>query len=136
MFEGKEEIVFDIETDGFNATKIWCATVNNLTTGSKYTMVDVERMKEYFSNPNLVLIVHNGESFDKPTLERLLGIKIEATLIDTLGLSWYLYPTRQLHGLAAWGEDFGVPKPTVLEEEWKGLPQEELEIIKYYEENN
>jgi hypothetical protein len=118
----KDEIVFDCETDGFNATKIHVVSSNNVTTGSERSFIKYEQMRTFLENTNSVFIAHNVESFDKPTLERVLGIKINATIIDTLGLSWYLYPTRQLHGLAAWGEEFGVPKPEV--EDWDNQPIE------------
>ena len=44
-------------------------------------------------------------------------------VIDTLYLSWYLYPTRILHGLEAHGEEFGIPKPPIAD--WSTLTQEE-----------
>lgn len=70
-----------------------------------------------------VLIGHNIQRYDIPNLERLLNIKIKARLIDTLALSWYLYPQRSLHGLESWGEDFNVKKPEV--EDWDNLSYEE-----------
>lgn len=42
--------------------------------------------------------------------------------MDTLALSWYLYPERNFHGLESWGIDFGVPKPVV--NDWKDQPLE------------
>jgi DNA polymerase III alpha subunit (gram-positive type) len=50
-------------------------------------------------------------------LERLLGIKIEAEIVDTLALSWYLYPELPKHGLTHWGERLGIAKPVV--EDWE-----------------
>lgn len=121
-YEGKDEIVFDLECDGFNATKIHVVSACNVTKGAERSFIDYDKMKSFLSNPDRLLIVHNGESFDKPTAERILGIEIKAKIIDTLGLSWYLYPTRQLHGLASWGEEFGVPKPEVVD--WDNQPIE------------
>ncbi len=66
-----------------------------------------------------VLIGHNIANWDIPQLERVLNIKITAKLIDTLYLSWYLYPLRQLHGLEWWGQEFGVEKPVV--KDWHNL---------------
>ncbi len=43
--------------------------------------------------------------------------------IDTLALSWYLFPERQKHGLADWGVDLGIPKPKV--DDWQNLSYEE-----------
>lgn len=72
-----------------------------------------------------VLIAHNCQRYDKPVLERLLGIKITARVVDTLGLSWYLYPGRHKHGLAEWGIFFRVEKPPI--DDWENLSQEEYE---------
>ena len=69
-----------------------------------------------------VLIGHNIIRYDIPVLERLLSIKIKAQLIDTLALSWYLFPNIK-HGLAHWGERFGIPKPKV--NDWEGLSHHE-----------
>lgn len=69
-----------------------------------------------------VLVGHNIVRFDIPVLEKLLGIKIKARLVDTLALSWYLQPKRNRHGLASYGEDFGIPKPEV--EDWTSQPLE------------
>ncbi len=56
------------------------------------------------------------------TCEKLLGIKINARIIDTLGLSWTLYPNRFEHGLGEWGEDLGIAKPPIVD--WKNEPVE------------
>lgn len=66
-----------------------------------------------------VLVGHNIIRFDIPVLERLLGIKIKARLVDTLALSWYLQPKRNRHGLESYGDDFNIPKPEV--EDWESL---------------
>jgi hypothetical protein len=121
--ENKIEVVADCETDGLSATLIHCTTVNNLTTGANFSMTDYGKMREYLTNPDMLLIGHNFSCYDKPTWERILDIEIKATIVDTLGLSWYLYPTRQLHGLESWGVDFGVPKPEITD--WENLSVEE-----------
>jgi hypothetical protein len=53
----------------------------------------------------------------------VLDIKITAKIIDTLYLSWYLYPERQLHGLEWWGRDLGIAKPEI--KDWHSLSLEE-----------
>lgn len=67
---------------------------------------------------------HNVVRFDVPVFERILGIKIKAKLVDTLPLSWTLFPERdqKKHGLGSWGEEFGIPKPAV--EDWSDQPIE------------
>lgn len=68
------------------------------------------------------LVGHRIQLYDVPVLERLLNIKIKAKLIDTLALSWYLYPNRIKHGLEEWGEEFGIEKPPIVD--WDGLSPE------------
>lgn len=110
--------VFDIEADGLNPTKIHCLSVN---TKHIRSTADYNNMRSYFSKAK-VLVGHNIARYDIPSLERLLGITITAKLVDTLALSWYLYPNRLRHGLAEWGEEFGIPKPVV--EDWEDQPVE------------
>ena len=114
------EAVFDLEGDGFKPTKIHCVAMQ--VKGKIYDEVDYDRERSFFSKAD-VLIGHNIVRFDIPIVERILGIKVKARLVDTLPLSWYLYPKRLKHGLADWGEDFGVPKPPI--EDWDNLPIEE-----------
>ena len=110
------EYVFDIEADGINAnaTKIHCMVANG-------DIVD----KDFFVSlsEDDVLIGHNIIRYDIPVLERLLGIKIKAQLIDTLALSWYLFPAVNRHGLAQWGERLKIEKPIITD--WENLSLEE-----------
>ena len=113
-------MIFDIETDGFNATKIHCLSyTDGKEIKSLYKYPDI---KEFILSQD-VLIGHNIIRFDIPVLERLLNIKVTARLIDTLVLSWYLYPTLGAHGLEKWGERLGVVKPKI--EDWENLSLEE-----------
>lgn len=114
------ESVFDMEGDGFNPTKIHCIAMS--VAGKTYHTIDYDRMRDFFGKAD-VLIGHNIIRFDIPHIERLLNIKIKARLVDTLALSWYLSPNLKKHGLAEWGEYFGVPKPPI--EDWDNLPIEE-----------
>ncbi|AUR99134.1 coil containing protein [Vibrio phage 1.262.O._10N.286.51.A9] len=59
------------------------------------------------------LIFHNGITFDGEALKFFGYDMSETDILDSLPLSWYLNPTRKLHGLESWGETFGVPKPPV-----------------------
>lgn len=115
------EYVFDIEADGLHPTKIHCLSIKS-EGGSKSTY-KYANMRKFFSNKENILIGHNITRYDIPVVEKLLGVKVEAKLVDTLALSWYLYPNRVRHGLADWGEDFGIPKPVV--DDWEGLTVEE-----------
>lgn len=113
-------MIFDIEGDGLNPTKIH---VLSYTDGDKIRHTyDYDEMRELLTNAT-VLIGHNIILFDIPVLERILSIKIHARLIDTLPLSWYLNHKRVLHGLESYGTEFGFPKPKV--DDWENLPREE-----------
>lgn len=76
-----------------------------------------------FLNTGPTLIMHNGATFDFEALA-FLGFDVsKCALIDTLFISWYLQPRRVKHGLAEYGEEFGVPKPVI--EDWENQTQEE-----------
>lgn len=111
--------VFDVEADGLKPTKLHCLSVN--IDGKKKSTTDYDNMRSFFAKAT-VLIGHNIARWDIPNVERLLGIEIGAKIVDTLALSWYLEPKRVKHGLAEWGEEFGVPKPPV--DDWEDQPIE------------
>ena len=112
------EIVFDIEANGLEDASIIHVVSANFNGGIKSTKVR-EKVVEIFSNKDNIVIAHNSKRYDIPTLERIYGFKCKARVVDTLALSWYLYPERVRHGLEWWGEEFGVPKPVVTD--WQGL---------------
>lgn len=68
------------------------------------------------------LAMHNGILFDGEALKKL-GYTFDNPILDTLPLSWILNPERNRHGLAGYGDDYGVPKPAI--NDWVGLAQEE-----------
>lgn len=113
-------VIFDIETDGLNATKIhvfsWSDGGEVRSTNLPHVMRDVIERAD-------TLVGHNIVGFDLPVLERLIGAKPKGTIIDTLPLSWYLYPSEMRHGLDDWGKRLGVEKPKV--DDWENLSYEE-----------
>ena len=118
----KAPFVFDIEADGLNPTKIhvFSATANGKNIKSTN---DYDILRGFLSVGDRVLVAHNSIRYDKPALEKILGIKITCKVVDTLSLSWYLEPSRKKHGLAEWGEEFGIPKPEI--DDWDNLSYEE-----------
>ena len=118
--------VVDIEADGLNPTKIHVLSAGFKKDGEWQIIStdDYDKMKGFLLNPENVIVGHNFKMFDAPVLERLLDIKIEAEVIDTLAMAWYILPSRnKSFGLGAFGEDFGVPKPKI--EDWDNLSYEE-----------
>ena len=119
--------VVDIETDGLISSKIHVMSVGYKNDDGNWEVrstKDYEDIKRLMTNPENIIIGHNFVSFDAVEIERVLGIKITATLIDTLALAWYIYPERVgSFGLAAFGEDYGIPKPKI--DDWEGLTYEQ-----------
>ena len=118
----------DIEGDNllFAITKLWCASFTELdpqmNEKRSFTLLGMKEIGEFFADPDNILVMHNGIAFDGPAVEKVLGVKVQAEIIDTLFLSWYLYPRMQRHGLAIWGEELGISKPEV--DDWSEQPIE------------
>ena len=115
--------VFDIETDGLleEATKIHVLSWMGKD-GVVHHTHDQFQMAVLLTQAE-TLVGHNIIRFDIPVVEKLLGIKVEAKLVDTLALSWYLNHDRPRHGLEGYGEDYGIPKPQI--KDWNNLTPEE-----------
>jgi hypothetical protein len=134
----------DIEGDSLSPTKIWCLSLSEIDDMGNdlrsWTEVGYDFMRGFISNPDNTLIMHNGCSYDKPAMAKILGVPFLASIIDTLAISWYLEPKRVTHGLASHGEELGVPKVVVDESEWigvlsdtKGQDIEEDGVLKDYD---
>ena len=122
--------VIDAESNGLvpDSTKIWCMGIGWQNKEGNWVVkstTNYDDMRKVLGNPENTVVCHNLIRFDVPLYEKHLGIKVQASLVDSLGLSWYLYPERgqQEHGLAVWGEYFGVPKPKI--DDWDNLTVEE-----------
>ena len=115
--------VFDIETDGFNPTKIHVLSYTN-EEGEIQSTFNYEEMRSFFLNADTI-IGHNIVRYDTPVVEKILGIKVDARIIDTLPLAWYINHHLQKHGLAQYGEMYGVPKPKI--DDWQNLSPEEYQ---------
>lgn len=114
--------IFDLEGDSLTPTKIHCISVTNIDNQGIKSTASYDNMRKFFLKAD-VLIGHNIARFDVPVVERLLGIKVKAKIVDTLALSWYLEPKRVRHGLESWGEDLGFAKPPI--DDWENLSIEE-----------
>lgn len=125
----KRMFTADVEADDLldGVTKIWCASVTELDPhhnelGST-TVTEDGDIARLFSNPDHILVMHNGIAYDGPAVTKVLGVEVQAEIIDTLYLSWYLYPKRLRHGLASHGEDLGIAKPVI--DDWENLTLKE-----------
>ena len=117
-----EYAIIDFESNGLldKVTKIHCLSYavyegkEKLYSGS---ITDYKQMAGFLLNQKII-VGHNIICYDIPLSEKILGIKITAELIDTLGISYYHYPVAKFkHGLGSWGERLGFGKPVV--EDWK-----------------
>lgn len=113
-------LIFDIEGDGLHPTKIWCMSYDN-GEGVK-TTTDYKEMSSLLLSHDY-LIGHNIARWDLPHLERILNIQVKASVIDTLALSWAMFPERNRYGLEEFGEEYGIPKPEI--KDWFSLSIEE-----------
>lgn len=129
----KPIILFDLEADGLDPTKIHCVSYCEYIPKREpniITITDVEDMKELFSR-DVIFIGHNIMLWDFPkAIEKLLGIVKTEDIIDSLWISRYICPNRAKHGLEQWGIDMGIPKPVI--EDWE-FNEDKENIIKYYE---
>ena len=110
-------LTFDIETDGLDATKIWCLVIQDIDTGRimRYAdTTDIER--KYDGNIKMglsllqhakLLVAHNGIGFDALIIKKLYDIDLYDgdRFFDTWIASQVLnYRRPHKHGLAGWGE--------------------------------
>ena len=147
MIDARKIICVDVECDGLleDVTKIHCMNTrvlgsnavwhpawyepSDLDSGARATLPadlvpegTVEEGLLYLwecSNDGYTIVMHNGEGFDIPLLEKFYPTIYLFPVFDTLALSRCLYPERRSHGLAAWGEDLKIAKPVV--EDWSRL---------------
>ena len=107
------KVVLDIETDGFNPSKIHCIVAKDIDTNIVYVW-DSSNMYGFKSWAKDVdkFIMHNGLSFDAPVLNKLLDADIlPGNIVDTLILSQLFNPIREKgHSLKAWGEKLNMLK--------------------------
>ena len=108
-----KRLFLDIETDGFNPTRIWCVgTVmvedNEDGTTTETAKLYTEGERNLFTTIAAQadkVIGHNAIHFDFRILDLLWGIRFEPEqMLDTLVLSQLANPVREGgHSLEAWG---------------------------------
>lgn len=119
--------VFDIETNGLleELSRMHCLVAhtyeNNVFLGET-VITNPWELTNFLSNQE-VLVGHNIKRYDLPAIKKLTGYTYTGIAIDTLALSWYLYPERKEHGLESWGESIGIAKPVI--KDWNNLDTED-----------
>lgn len=115
----KKWVVFDCEGDGLKPTKFYCLSWKDKD-GNKGTITRYDEIRDFFQKYEMY-VGHNIRRWDLPNLRRVVGIDNPKSdtrdyrVVDTLSLSWYLEPERKRNGLEYYGEDFGVPKPKIVD---------------------
>lgn len=101
----------DIETDGLDASTIWCAVCRN--NGVSEVICNEQDFKAYVSDrPDANWVFHNGIGYDLPVLDRIWNVSFDRSrIVDTLILSRLADPSRSGgHSLRNWGNILGFPK--------------------------
>lgn len=129
--------VVDIEADALldDVTKIHVLSYTPINEFKPTSLFTYEEMMDFLNQEDLTIIGHNFINYDIKVLRKVLGYEGNPRIICTLSLSWFLESSngRVKHGLEAHGEDLGVAKVKVGDDEWGGLSEDELNIIDYYE---
>ena len=117
--------ILDLEADALldEVTKIHCICFSVYENGTllheveAITYPDMIYSLERFEREGIILVGHNIKMYDIPVIKKILNYEYKGESIDTLPISWYLFPTRPEHGLESWGVTVGVAKPVI--EDWK-----------------
>jgi len=98
------KLIFDIETDDLNATKIWCIVAKEID-GQLYEFgpTQIQDGLDLLSKAEM-LIGHNILGFDLPVLKALHNFEYTGKVLDTLVMSRLYNPVRENgHSLKTWG---------------------------------
>ena len=125
-----KSLVFDIETDGLDAQKIWCISALDVDTEEQHSFGPSEGFDLLLKADKL--IGHNIIGFDIPVINKLTGLNLmDKELVDTLVLSRLFNPVREgNHGLERWGYALGSPKI-----EFDQYDSYSVEMLKYCEQD-
>ena len=106
-----KRLAIDIETDGLDATEIWCAVTKDIDSGEVKVWKSANGLRQYIEDQDL-LIGHNIISFDLPVLKKLWNLNTNSNpLKDTLIMSRLFNPVLEKgHSLDSWGVRLGLKK--------------------------
>jgi DNA polymerase I len=121
-----KQVIFDIEADGLNPTRVWVVVAKELCSGeTKVFMEDtLGDFAEYVKKEVKEVIGHNIIGYDIPVCNRLLGVDFShCKITDTLVMSRLANPQQEGgHSLDNWGQRLGFPKGT--HSDWSCLSQD------------
>ena len=128
-------IVFDIEADGLNPSKIFCIVAQDVDTKDVFTFDNTQLEAGYlFLKSATKLIGHNIIGYDIPAIKKVADVDLsDKKIVDTLVLSRLFKPTREGgHGLESWGYRLSYNKGDYGENEdaWDAYCPEMLEYCK------
>ena len=84
-----------------------------------------EDIAKVFENPNNTIAGHFFLGYDIHALKKIFpNINFQASIIDTLSLSHYLFNDKLKHGLEEWGVELGFNKVKIEKDEWTNLTYE------------
>ena len=98
-------VIFDLEADGLEPTKIFVLCAKTLDKGLTHQFFDADSWKIWVKQTGVTeLIGHNIINYDLPVLSRLWDFNWDGKIIDTLVLSRLASPARDGgHSLKNWG---------------------------------
>ena len=128
-------LVFDIEADGLDPTKIHCIVAQDVDTMDVFTFDNTQLQEGYdLLSSATKLIGHNLIGYDIPAIKKVAGVDLfDKKIVDTLVLSRLFKPTREgNHGLEGWGYRLGFKKGDFGQQEdaWEQYTPEMLEYCK------
>ena len=106
------DLVFDIETDGLDHSKIWCIVAKEVNQDKFhiYQPHNIEQGIRFLEKAD-TLIGHNIIGFDIPAMEKYYNFKSNAKIVDTLVMSRLFNPAQEKgHSLEVWGLKLNYPK--------------------------
>ena len=111
------KLVWDIEADAVDATKVWMLVAHDIDTGIDYVFSDYSDKCLSMADACTLLanadvhIGHNLIGYDLPVMKRLYGVEITGKVYDTWVMSQTLrFKRTHKHGLGGWGEHLGHSK--------------------------
>jgi hypothetical protein len=120
------EAVFDTEGNGLAYDCDKLHILSYTYDGKEYHSTDsYDKMVEFFSRDDTLFIAHNAIPHDMVVINRILSLRLTyKVFVDTIALSWFLWPKRKKHGLGSFTEESGMVKPDV--EDWDDVTYDQM----------